>query len=142
MKNIITLTESDIYRIVNRVIKEGYSEEHLKYTNPKTGKECKIKVAKRKNFNKYSAVLTCDEYDTGDESVVAELPVFKNTKEEVAKFICDNIERTYEILDNMLTVSDEDFLTEDYEYSRFKVFDEPINCSVDREREIPSWEMD
>ncbi len=47
MKNIITLTESDIYRIVNRVIKEGYSEEHLKYTNPKTGKECKIKVAKR-----------------------------------------------------------------------------------------------
>lgn len=144
MKNIITLTESDIYRIVKRVIKEGYSEEHLKYTNPRTGKECKIKVAKRKHGdnNKFTAVLTCDEYDTGDESVIAELPVFKNTKEEVAKFICDHIERTYEILDSMLTVSDEDFITEDYEYSKFQVFDEPINCSVEREREIPSWEMD
>ncbi len=42
----------------------------------------------------------------------------------------------------MLTVSDEDFLNEDYEFSRFKVFDEPINCSVDSVREIPSWEMD
>ncbi len=142
MKTIINLTESDLYRIVNRILKEDYSEEHIKYNHPKTGDECFIKVARRKNDGKYTAVLTCDLFKDGDESVVAELPVFKNTKESVANFICDNLERTYEILDNMLTVDDEDFITESSKYGKFDVIDEPINCSFEREREIPSWEMD
>ena len=92
MKNIITLTESDLYRIVKKVIKENYSEEHLKYTNPKTGDECKIKMAKRKNDGRYSAVLTCDIYNNGNESVIAELPIITRTKEQLIKGICNNIE--------------------------------------------------
>jgi hypothetical protein len=142
MKNVITLTESDLYRIVNRILKESYSEEHLKYTHPKTGDECLIKVAKRKNDGRYTAVLTCDIYKDGDESVIAELPVIKNSKESVANFICDHIERTYEILDNMLIVNDEDYITENTKYGKFEIIDEPINCSYDRESETPSWEME
>lgn len=80
MKNVITLTESDLYRIVNRILKESYSEEHLKYTHPKTGDECLIKVAKRKNDGRYTAVLTCDLYKDGDETVIAELPLLKIIK--------------------------------------------------------------
>ena len=49
MGTIVNLTESDLYRIVKRVIKESYSEEHPKYTNPKTGDECEIKMAKKLN---------------------------------------------------------------------------------------------
>ena len=142
MKNIITLTESDLYRIVKRIIKEGYSEEHLKYTHPRTGDECKIKVAKRKFDDRFGAVLTCDLYGDGNETVVAEIPVIKRTKEDVVNFICDHIEKTYEILDNMLTVTDDDYIMEGSEYGRFEIIDEPINCSVNRESDTPSWEMD
>lgn len=142
MKNIITLTESDLYRIIKRVIKEDYSEEHLKYTHPRTGDECKIKVAKRKFDGRYGAVLTCDIYNDGNETVVAEIPVIKRSKEDVVSFICDHLEKTYEILDNMLTVSDEDFIMEGSEYGRFEIIDEPINCSFEKERETPSWEME
>ena len=140
MGTIINLKESDLYRIVKRVIKESYSEEHLKYTNPKTGDECKIKMAKRKNDDRYTAVLTCDLYNDGDESVVAELPVIKSTTEELTKFICKNIEKTYEILDNMLTVSDEDLLMNESIDQKFIILDDPINCSVNWDDEIPSWE--
>jgi hypothetical protein len=142
MKTIINLTESDLYRIVKRIIKEGYSEEHLKYTHPRTGDECKIKVAKRKFDNRYGAVLTCDVHSDGNESVVAEIPVIKRNKEDVVKFICDHIEKTYEILDNMLTVTDDDFIMEGSEYSRFEIIDEPINCSVNRESNPQSWEIE
>ena len=46
MKKVIRLTESELTRLIKRVIQEEkYSEEDIKYTNPKTGESCKVKVA-------------------------------------------------------------------------------------------------
>ena len=141
MKNIITLTESDLYRIVKKVIKENYSEEHLKYTNPKTGDECKIKMAKRKNDGRYSAVLTCDIYNNGNESVIAELPIITRTKEQLTKGICNNIEKMYDLLDKMLMTTEDDFLVEAKNYGKFRILDDTINCSADMEQELKSWDI-
>ena len=141
MKNIITLTESDLYRIVKKVIKENYSEEHLKYTNPKTGDECEIKMAKRKNDGRYSAVLTCDIYNNGSESVIAELPIITRTKEQLIKGICNNIEKMYDLLDKMLMTTEDDFLVEAKNYGKFRILDDTINCSADMEQELKSWDI-
>ena len=92
MKKIIKLTESDLARIVKKVLKEeNYSEEDLPYTHPKTGDSCKIKVAlfkpaAEKGEMKYHAVLVCDYY--GDEMITATLPVIKNSFEENMRQIC------------------------------------------------------
>jgi hypothetical protein len=133
MKKIIKLTESDLARIVKKVLKEeNYSEEDLPYTHPKTGDSCKVKVAlfkpaAEKGEMKYHAVLVCDYY--GDEMITATLPVIKNSFEEVSDFICKNLDRTYELLDEMLG-GNEEKIFEKYENPRFKVIDKPINCKV------------
>jgi hypothetical protein len=73
--------------------------------------------------------------------VIASLPIFKRTPEEVSKVVCDNIERSYEILDSIVSsVSDLPMLNESIS-SRYEVFDEPITCSSDSYRELKSWEM-
>lgn len=134
MKKIIKLTESDLTRIVTRILKEEkYSEEDLEYINPKTNEKCKIKVAifkpsAEKGDIKYHGVLVCDFY--GNEMVTATLPIVGKSFEEVNDFICKNIKRTYEILDNILDTEEHE-LYESYENSRYKVIDRPINCRLD-----------
>lgn len=142
MKKVVRLTESELIGLIKKIIKENDErKEHLKYTHPVTGDECEIKIAKRKSDERYTAVLMCDMYHDGDPMVIASLPILKRTPEEVSKLICDNIERTYEILDSIISsVSDESILSESIN-SRYEVLDEPITCSADSYRESKSWEM-
>lgn len=134
MKKIIRLTESDLARIVRKVLKEeNYSEEDVKYTHPKTGESCKIKVALFKPLleqgeERFHAVLVCPKYD--EDTVTASLPVVKRSFEDVNNFICKNLDRTYEILDEMLSSKSDDIF-ESVESERFKVIDKPIKCDVE-----------
>ena len=83
----------------------------------------------------------CDIYHDGDPIVITNLPIFKRTPEEVSKVVCDNMERTYEILDSLVSsVSEIPMLSESIN-SRYELFDEPITCSADSYREPKSWEM-
>jgi hypothetical protein len=143
MKKKILLSENQLIKLIKKIIKEEkYSEEDLKYTHPRTGAACKIKVAKNKvtsrEHSKFGAVLLCDTYDDGEYMVTAELPVNGPTQESVSDFICDNIERTYDILDDMLT-QDED-LMENVNHRRWDIIDEPIKCGLERPKEKKSWE--
>jgi hypothetical protein len=144
MKKKILLSESQLIELIKRIIKEEkYSEEDLKYTHPRTGAACKIKVAENKVTNrehsKFGAVLLCDTYGDGEYMVTAELPAVDGpTPESVSDFICDNIERTYDILDDMLT-QDED-LMENVNHRRWDIIDEPIKCGLERPKEKKSWE--
>ena len=107
MKKVIRLTESELTRLIKRVIQEEkYSEEDIKYTNPKTGESCKVKVALfkpllEKGEERYHGVLVCPFY--GSETISATLPVIKRSFEEVNDFICKNLDRTFEILDRKST---------------------------------------
>lgn len=136
MKNKVLLSESELISLIKKVIKEEeYIEQHLEYTHPrakKLGLEndglCKIQMAKKDFKEGYTAVLVCTKFD--EPMVSAELPVTKETKEELKSFICKNIDRTYELLDEMLSVSDDSLeLNEDFKFSKFEVIDEPIVCS-------------
>lgn len=142
MKKVVRLTESDLIGLIKKIIKENDErKEHLKYTHPITGDECELKIAKRKSDERYTAILICDVYHDGDPMVIASLPIFKRTPEEVSKVVCDNIERSYEILDSIVSsVKDVPMLNESIS-SRYEVFDEPITCSSDSYREPKSWEM-
>jgi len=145
MKKKIRLTESDLIRLIKRIIKEEkYSEEDLKYTHPRTGVACKIKVAENKvtnrEYSKFGAVLICDNYNDGEYMVTAELPVSGPTKEYVSDFICSNIEKAYDLLDNMLDHEEfDDELMENIEHRRWSVIDEPIMCSSEGPKK-KSWE--
>lgn len=103
----IRLTESELVSLIKKIIKEEkMSVEDIKYTHPRTGKECLIKVARHKFSDRpsgtYTAVLVCDLYDDGEYMPIAELPVFGSSFDEVSDFLCDNLDRTFEILDEML----------------------------------------
>jgi len=144
MKRQIRLTESELISLIKKIIKEEkYSEEDLKYTHPRTGVACKIKVAENKvtnlEYGKFGAILVCDNYDDGEYMVTAELPVHGPTPESVSDFICENIERTYEVLDEMLDYPEEDDLMEDVGHRRWDVIDQPIVCSG-RPKKKRSWE--
>lgn len=134
MGKIIRLTESELVSLIKQVIREEkYSEEDLKYTHPKTGESCKVKVAEFKpatemGEQKFHGVLVCPKY--GEETIVATLPVIKPTFSGVKNFICKHIDRTFEILDDMLGYSEEEIF-ESVENERFRVIDSPINCDVD-----------
>jgi hypothetical protein len=62
--------------------------------------------------------------------VTASLPVVKRSFEDVNNFICKNLDRTYEILDEMLSSKSDDIF-ESVESERFKVIDKPIKCDVE-----------
>lgn len=131
MKKVIRLTESDLIRIVKRIInEEKYSESDLIFTHPETNKRYSINVAEFKpafemGEKKYHAVAV----DIENDSIGFILPVVKNTYEEVNDFICKNIDRTFEILTDRLKPFDID-LMESIETERYKVIDKPINCNV------------
>ena len=135
MKFIVT--ENQFKKLIKTIKEEEkYSEEELTYTNPENGKECFIRIAKKKfsenDRNQYSAVLVCDEFDSGNLNVVAELPVNEPTSKKAKQKICDNIERIYEILDDMfMEYTGEGQLAEDIESSRWEVMDTPIFCNID-----------
>lgn len=133
MKKVIRLTESELIGLIKKIIKENddsnIKHEHLKYNHPVTGDECEIKIAKRKSDDRYTAVLMCDMYHDGDPMVIASLPIFKRQPEQVSKVVCDNIEKTYEILDSIISsISEEPILNESI-YSKYEILDEPITCS-------------
>jgi hypothetical protein len=143
MKKKIRLTESELIRLINKIVKEEkYSEEDIKYTHPMTGEACKIKVARNKvtnrEGNEYGSVLICvDEF--GDERIDAELPIYDRTPEAVSDFICDNLERTFEVLDDMLTYEEEEPISEEVYSQRWDIVDQPIVCS-DKPKKKKSWE--
>jgi len=144
MKKKIRLTESELIRLIKRIIKEEkYSEEDIKYTHPMTGEACKIKIAKNKvtnrEGNEYGAILICTDEEYGDDRIEAELPVFDRTAEAVSDFICENIERTFEILDDMLTYEEEEPISEEVYSQRWDIIDQPIVCS-DQPKKKKSWE--
>lgn len=142
MKKVVRLTESELIGLIRKIIKENDERrEHLKYTHPVTGDECEIKIAKRKSDERYTAVLMCDIYHDGDPIVITNLPIFKRTPEEVSKVVCDNMERTYEILDSLVSSVSEIPMLSESTNSRYELFDEPITCSADSYREPKSWEM-
>jgi len=144
MKKKIRLTESELIRLIKRIIEEEkYSEEDIKYTHPMTGEACKIKVARNKltsmEFNQYGSILVCVDEEYGDDRIEAELPVNGSTSEEVSDFICENLERTFELLDDMLTYEEEELISEEVYSQRWDIMDQPIVCS-DKPKKKKSWE--
>jgi hypothetical protein len=144
MKKKIRLTESELIRLIKRIIEEEkYSEEDIKYTHPMTGEACKIKVARNKltsmEFNQYGSILVCVDEEYGDDRIEAELPVNGSTSEEVSDFICENLERTFELLDDMLTYEEEEPISEEVYSQRWDIIDQPIVCT-DKPKKKKSWE--
>jgi len=144
MKKKIRLTESELIRLIKRIIEEEkYSEEDIKYTHPMTGEACKIKVARNKltsmEFNQYGSILVCVDEEYGDDRIEAELPVNGSTPEDVSDFICENIERTFELLDDMLTYEEEEPISEEVYSQRWDIIDQPIVCT-DKPKKKKSWE--
>ena len=144
MKKKIRLTESELIRLIKRIIEEEkYSEEDIKYTHPMTGEACKIKVARNKltsmEFNQYGSILVCVDEEYGDDRIEAELPVNGSTPEDVSDFICENLERTFELLDDMLTYEEEEPISEEVYSQRWDIMDQPIVCS-DKPKKKKSWE--
>jgi hypothetical protein len=141
----IRLTESELVSLIKKIIKEEKtSVEDIKYTHPRTGKECLIKVAKHKHSNRpsgaYTAVLVCDVYDDGEYMVIAELPVFGSSFDEVSDFLCDNLDRTFEILDEMLDYDKSgEEISESYsKFSKWDVIEKPIVCSNTEDEDMSS----
>lgn len=144
MKKRIRLTESELIKLIKSIIKEEkYSEEDIKYTHPMTGEACKIKVARNKltsmEFNQYGSILVCVDEEYGDDRIEAELPVNGKTPEDVSDFICENLERTFELLDDMLTYEEEEPISEEVYSQRWDIVDQPIVCS-DRPKKKKSWQ--
>ena len=144
MKKKIRLTESELIRLIKRIIEEEkYSEEDIKYTHPMTGEACKIKVARNKltsmEYNQYGSILVCVDEEYGDDRIEAELPVNGSTSEEVSDFICENLKRTFELLDDMLTYEEEEPISEEVYSQRWDIIDQPIVCS-DKPKKKKSWE--
>jgi hypothetical protein len=140
----VRLTESELIRLIKRIIEEEkYSEEDIKYTHPMTGEACKIKVARNKltsmEFNQYGSILVCVDEEYGDDRIEAELPVNGSTSEEVSDFICENLERTFELLDDMLTYEEEEPISEEVYSQRWDIIDQPIVCT-DKPKKKKSWE--
>jgi hypothetical protein len=134
----VRLTESELIKLIKKVISESkYSEEDLKYTHPRTGENCKIKIAESKTtdleFKRFGSVLVCEQW--GDEMIIAELPVSGPTFEYVRDYICDHLERTYEIIDEMLRDEEEYELSEGIDHRRWKVIDTPISCELNYDSE-------
>ena len=141
----IRLTESELVNLIKKIIKEENTTfDDIKYTHPRTGEECLIKVAKYKHSNRggrqYSAVVLSDVYNDGEYMVIAELPVTGKSVDEVSDFICDNLDRTFEILDDMLDYdkSGEELLEDYSKFSKWEIVDEPIVCSNLDDEDIPS----
>lgn len=139
MKKRIRLTESELISLINKVIKEEkHLEQHLEYEHPRAkelelenGGMCTIQIAQNRNTNNYSPVLVCTKYN--QPIVSAELPAKSQNVEDLKHFICNHIERTYELLDEMLSgkVENDEELNEDFTYDRFQVLNEPIVCDFD-----------
>ncbi len=135
MKRKYRLTESELIRLIRSVIKEEKETvKHLTYTHPHAKEQeldndgkCTIQIAqKTNNENMYGVVLVCSKYDK--PMVVAELGPKSENPKELKHFICNNLERVYEILDELVEEVDYDELNEDFEYDRYTVIDDPITC--------------
>lgn len=144
MKKKIRLTESELVNLIKRIIKEEkYSEEDIKYTHPMTGEACKIKIARNKvtdmKHRQYGSILVCIDKEYGDERIEYELWVDGPTPEIVSNTICENLERTFEILDEKLTYEEEGPISEEVYSQRWDIIDQPIVCS-DKPKKKPSWQ--
>jgi hypothetical protein len=135
MKRKYRLTESELIRLIKGVIKEEKETvKHLTYTHPYAEEQeldndgqCTIQIAqKTNNENMYGVVLVCSKYDK--PMVVAELGPKSENPKKLKHLICNNLERTYEILDELVEEVDYDELNEDFEYDRYNVIDDPITC--------------
>lgn len=135
MKRKYRLTESELIRLIKSVIKEEKETiKHLTYTHPYAEEQeldndgqCTIQIAqKTNNENMYGVVLVCSKYDK--PMVVAELGPKSENPNALKHFICNHLERTYEILNELVEEVDYDELNEDFEYDRYKVIDSPITC--------------
>lgn len=74
--------------------------------------------------------------------VIAELPVFGSSFDEVSDFLCDNLDRTFEILDEMLDYDKgDDELSESYsKFSKWDIIEKPIVCSNTEDDDMPSFD--
>lgn len=133
MKRRIRITESQLASLIKKITEseEKSSEEDLTFYNDTYGKDCIIRVAKKRNSNmpggKYSAVVLCDVNDTGNLFVVGELMVSGETEKEVNKFICQNIETIKDEYDELFRDTEETIM-EAIESSKWIVSNKPINC--------------
>lgn len=137
MKRKYTLTESELIRLIKSVIKEEKETvKHLKYSHPHYEEleldndgECTIQIAKKTNKeNTYGVVLVCSRYNK--PIILAELGPTAENPDDLKDFICSHIERAYEILNDIVSNPDKQGeLTEDFEFERFNVIDEPITCN-------------
>lgn len=136
MKRRIRITESQLKSLIKKIVEreEKYSEEDLKFPNEVYGKDCIIRVAKKKKTNmpgrEYGAVVLCDINDDGNLFVVGELTVFGKTEEQVNKLICQNIELVKAEYDELFQETEEP-LMESIESSRWVVSDSPVKCDFD-----------
>lgn len=130
----ILLTENQFERLMKKILLENpESFEDIKYTHPMTGEACKIKVARNKvtdmEHRQYGSILVCIDKEYGGERIEYELWVDGPTPKIVSDTICENLERTFEILDEKLTYEEEEPISEEVYSQRWDIIDQPIVCS-------------
>jgi len=142
MKQKIRLKESELIRLIQKVIKEEeVIKKHITYSHPNPKDErldsniCNIQIAKNRNTGKYHSVLVCSKFD--NPTVLATLPVTSKDREDLESFICDHIvpkegrKSVTQVLDDILSRKDAiNESEESFSYDHFDVFNDPIGCST------------
>jgi hypothetical protein len=153
MKRTIRLTESDLARIVKRVIRESKinndnsnsSFSDPTFENDEGNKFCTLKIAKYRHVSednpiKYSVILICDhelEDENGEiyyDQRVTEFGQFRGSSfDRVNKNVCKYLPELSNEIEDYINRKDNylDELNENTEVGNWEVYDQSINCSSD-----------